>query len=230
MSKKMFKQEPAFVKANRKSIARGAGRIVSYNPFKATQVMFRDALDLFEPLSYDEWMMIPDDNKAAALYVQFYPQITLAWYKCKSFYTLEEDGVSTMMQYLIKNVPIIVNDKKRFSEKYIYRVAYNCLYCICHDIKRDKDRFELEQSNLGGDEGDEYDMFDFIRSPLTVEDEAMRSSFWDTIESMGQDAVAVVNNILNQRAAPLNSEQKKHKQEIVEELRMKLEVYREIFE
>lgn len=167
------------------------------SPFYATKKLFTEYVDYNTPLSYDDWMTVPENQKAAVLYVQFFEQITLAWYKVRSFYTQEEDGVSTMMQYLHKNVPIIKANSKKFTPQYIYRVAYNCLYCICHDIKRDRLRWETECSNLVACGDDVLDLFDTVVSdPDFVDNYELEDSFWKTIESLGADAQTVVADIL----------------------------------
>ena len=89
------------------------------NAFSETRNLFITSTGYTRPLSYDEWNMVPSEHKAAVLFVQFYDEITLAWYKTKSFFVVEEDGVSTMLQYLMKNVPINENDSKRFKPSYI---------------------------------------------------------------------------------------------------------------
>ena len=190
------------------------------NAFYATRDMFRSYIDYIEPLSFEEWSTLDYDSKVAVLYVQFFPEILNAWYKVKSFYTLPEDGVSTLMQYLMKNVPIILDNPTRFAAKYIYKVAYNCLYCICHDIKRDRQRFELEVSNIVGNddseldlfqkygvedvgyaiaEGDEentIDVFSVIDKSDSVCDEVDMKDFWRCIEDMDDDALTVVDKLI----------------------------------
>lgn len=185
-------------------------------PFYETKKMFRSAINYIKPLSYEDWMNIDPEFKAAALYVQFYDQICMAWYKVKSFYTLQEDGVSTMMQYLVKNVPIIENDPKRFTPKYIYRVAYNCLYCICHDIKRDRERYEMEISNIQcsghSGESEEFDLFDSVVDTATTdrycEDYEITIRFWNDIDNLGDDTVAYVECLLSNKKPPVRLQKK----------------------
>ena len=183
-------------------------------PFYETRSMFMDLLGYEEPLSYDEWLEVSSDYKAAVLYVQFFEQITLAWYKCRSFYAVEEDGVSTVLQYLNKNVPILEKEPKRFTPGYIYKVAYNCMYCICHDIQRDKLRWENECSNIvdtsvvPGMSEIEVNLFDtivaenyeddFIPQEERMRDLYRRDQFWALIEDMGKDAKYVVAKLLGE--------------------------------
>lgn len=200
--------------------------------FRATRSMFRDYLNYERPLSYEEWLAVADDQKAAVLYVQFFDQISLAWYKAKSFYAVEEDGVSTVIQYLMKNVPLIAEKKSKFSAPYIYRVAYNCLYCICHDIKRDKLRFELETSNIQTYGDDEFDLFDSVSDPDSILENVLdrehhRERFWGLIEDLDQDSIAVVEQLLNGTSLP--ADVRKRKDEILEELRTVLADYKAIY-
>lgn len=170
--------------------------------FEDTKKLFQEFTHYTRPLSYEEWLASPQDDKAALLYVQFYNEITLAWYKTKSFFVLEEDGVSTMIQYLMKNVPVIESNPKRFKPGYIYRVAYNCLYCISHDIKRDIERFECETSNIISDaSGEEFDLFDITITDTDDADEILtKKKFWSIIDSMGLETEKVINYLLNSQS------------------------------
>lgn len=167
------------------------------NAFNSTRNLFIEYTNYSEPLTFEQWASRPTDQKAAILYVQFFEQITLAWYKTKSFFVVEEDGVSTVLQYLVKNVPVILAEPKRFTANYIYRVAYNCLYCISHDIKRDIERWELEVPNIMLHGEDELDLFDTVTSDCDMTDELSREYFWAVIEKMGPQAEKVINHLLN---------------------------------
>lgn len=133
--------------------------------FATTRELFANAVGYTRPLSYDEWMETPTDCKAAVLFCQFYEQITLAWYKLASVYSVEADGVSEAIQYIIKNVDRIEQDPKRFSPSYMYKVMYNCLYCLCRDPNRYKAAYQNETSNIVscGDDT-EFDLFDTATS------------------------------------------------------------------
>lgn len=170
------------------------------NAFVETKNCFTSYLGYTTPLSYDQWLAAPDDHKAAILYVQFYEEITLAWYKCKSLYTPEENGVEEMMKYLIKNVPILMENPKRFTSNYMYRVAYNCLYCICHDIQRDKERFALERSNILVVGDDEVDLFDTTVETDGIEgrwaSQIRSAKFWKVFEDEDEATFMVINKLL----------------------------------
>ena len=91
--------------SNGKRSDRDAETFVCKSPFYQTRDMFKEFIGVDTPLAYSTWMELDPDKKAAALFVNFFDQITLAWYKAKSFYAVDEDGVSTCLQYLQKNVP-----------------------------------------------------------------------------------------------------------------------------
>lgn len=167
------------------------------NAFSETKNLFIAHVQYTGPVSYSEWLEFPDDHKAAVLFIQFFDQITLAWYKTKSFFVLEEDGVSIVLQYLSKNVPILKDNPKRFTPAYIYKVAYNCLYCISHDIKRDIERFENEVSNIVGCGDNQLDLFDTVCSPRDLYHEVCKADFWDIIESSSLETKKVINHLLN---------------------------------
>ena len=204
--------------------------------FHQTKVRFREFANYQRPLSYDEWMEAPDECKAAILYVQFYDQITLAWMKTHSVYSDINDGVSEILQYLNKNVEKIKNDRKRFTPAYIYKVAYNCLYCLCRDPNLHRRAYDNECSNIVGYGEDELDLFNTI----TDDDEDRDSKFdmdskraylvnatrmWNIVEDMGMKAKLVVAKILGESSytqKELDSVSAEETEEIVKELRVRL--------
>lgn len=134
----------------------------SNSVFYDTYKLYREYIGYTHPFSYKQWKHLPENFKAAALYVQFYNEITLAWHKVRTAWAIEEEGVETINQYLIKNVAKIESDKNRFKPQYIYRVAYNCLYCICIDPSKNKDKYYNEVSESFSSSDDELSWFDFI--------------------------------------------------------------------
>ena len=191
------------------------------NTFYETKKLFTDYIQYTKPLSYVQWLSLNDDHKAAALYVQFFNEILLAWNKAKSYDGDDDEAVETVLQYLIKNTEIIKKNPDRFKASYIYRVAYNCLYCICHDRKCDKERREFEISAIQCDsQGDEFNLLDsFIRDSDSVEYEIDKHLFWAIIEDLDVDSKTLVDNIIKNGKLPtdLSAENKK----VVAELRIK---------
>lgn len=204
--------------------------------FNDTKVMFISYLNYKEPLSFTDWSRLGLSDQVAALYVQFYDQIMMAWYRTKSFYTPEEDGVTTILQYLNKNAPIIEKNPKRFTTSYIYKVAFNCLYCICHDLQKPRSVWENECSNIVSHDGDETDLFatllghdseidayiDFRENPEDVKDR-----FWYMIEHEGKDVIRFVDCMLS--GEPLPKRVAARSDRILETLQAKLADYKEYF-
>lgn len=178
------------------------------NEFATTKDLFASYTNFTRPLSYGEWCNLPHDHKAAVLYCQFYEQITLAWFKLASVYSVEADGVAEVLQYLEKNVPVIIKDSKRFTPSYIYKVVYNCLYCLCRDPNKYKQAYENETSNIqSGNEGHEFDLFDTVGVDEDFsrrDKDAARDAIWKAIEKLGskdskngsKDVIIVVSQIL----------------------------------
>ena len=110
------------------------------NQFIETRKLFENVIGVKYPLTYEVWLVVRDNLKAAALYVKFFDQITLAWRKTKKPFMEEETAISTLMQYLMKNVDIIKENPKRYTPNYIYRVAFNAFYPLGR-IKRDIDEW-----------------------------------------------------------------------------------------
>ena len=215
--------------SNGKRSDRDAETFVCKSPFYQTRDMFKEFIGVDTPLAYSTWMELDPDKKAAALFVNFFDQITLAWYKAKSFYAVDEDGVSTCLQYLQKNVPVIEKAPNRFSPRYIYRIAYNCMYCICHDIKIDRERYENETSNIAvsssSGDAEELDLFSFVVASDTIDSILDRESFWNIVFSLGPDAEVIVDNLLNGTRLPAGYKAKKA--DIIVQLRVALSEFAE---
>ena len=170
--------------------------------FYETRRLFIPYVNYTRPLSYDEWLSLCDDKKAAHLYCQFFNEIVCAWYKAKSFYASEQEGVETVLQYIIKNVPKIVEDPNRYSERYMYRISYNSLYCISHDRKIDKWRYEHEISNVQNtSSGGTIDVFDFCPSfdsyqldEISIDPE-LSAAFWAVIKHSDKRSVEICNKL-----------------------------------
>lgn len=166
--------------------------------FYETKIHFFNILG--EPSkTYEEWSVLPKESRAAMLYLTFYNEIMTAWNKTKSFYTPEEDGVSCVLQYLTKNEPLIMQDKNKFSSRYVYRIAFNCLYCICHDIIKDRKRYELETSNIVSSGEDEINLFDDYCGGVQFdyEREVSKRQLWAVIEVLGPEGAKVVDHLIN---------------------------------
>ena len=166
--------------------------------FYNTKQLFRTYITdpKIKSYKYDDWMRVPYEGKVAALYLTFYNTIYKAWTAAQSFYTESAEGVETILQYLQKNVPLIEANPSKYSAKYIYRVAYNCLYCLCHDYLTPKLRYELETSLYRDTADGEFDILDsYNYDDVDIVDKSymnkMSSNFWDVIESdMSDDYVA----------------------------------------
>lgn len=140
--------------------------------FKNTFNLFNDYLLAYtteRPLSYNTWVNLPNDYKAAALYVNFYEQITLAYNKVYTKAAIEEECVSEVIKYLIKNVPIIEDNESKYSARYIYSIMYNCLYCKSIDPYKGQTAKQSWYNNTVSNcvlapNGEELNLFDTIIS------------------------------------------------------------------
>lgn len=75
-----------------------------FTQFKETYNSICAAIGYVKPLSYEEWIQLPDEYKAGAIYVQFFDQICLAYSKVKTNAAIEEECVSEVLAYIMKNV------------------------------------------------------------------------------------------------------------------------------
>jgi len=199
--------------------------MAAISTFDETRNIFISYTNYRRPLTYEQWHAAPQQHKLALLYVQFYPDIISAWSRANAYnFIPDEDGVSIVCQYLEKNVAKIDDDPKRFTASYIYRVAYNCMYCICHDIKGIKDRWDNEIPNITYSGGDEIDLFDTVASSKgsaedVYEHESFEQRFWKVIEDAGLPAEKVLNYLLSGDAADLKKVSKRSKSWATDPLR-----------
>lgn len=219
--------------------------MASMAAFYETRNTLRNFVDYTEPLSFEEWKAIPDDSKAAVLYLQFFDQITLAWDKANKFdFVSSEEGVEIALQYLQKLVcdrylkghikhkvsneyfnshpeeceerRILESDPRNFYGGFIYRVMYNSLYIICHDIQSVKDRWEFETSSIIQYDGEELCLFDTMAdvsgSASDVSDSNnFEREFWAVIEDTGLEAEKVMRYLLSHNKEDLKKMSKKAK-------------------
>ena len=232
--------------------------------FHDTRNLLIESTQYTKPLTYAEWSKQPDSLKAGLLFVQFYNEITLAWDKANTIDFIDaEEGVSTVLQYLEKQVRqtqyfmkddpskkasaefrrknpdaciavtrrIIDEKPEKFDPGYIYKVAYNCLYCICHDRKCDHDRLENETSAVIAHDGEELNLFDTISDSRgsaenVSESVSFEKEFWSIIEDTGMSAEKVMRYLLTKNEddlKALNSRSKRFKEDPLASVEVSLE-------
>lgn len=87
-------------------------------------VRFYNYLGIKEyPISFDTWNALPRDDKAVALYVNFYKTIRLAWFKQymrkKTIRTMSE-GISVILDRFHRIVSEAIISEKMFTDAFIY--------------------------------------------------------------------------------------------------------------
>ena len=154
--------------------------------FAATQMLVR------YPITWDAWMSLSDDLKAAALFVNFFKEVTMAYNALKCYYLDEEDAVSHVCQYFMKNVDKIKADKKRFANAYIYRVAYNSIFGFVRVPSR-KDFADNTTSQYFSMEGEEHDIFEIIEDST---DCFTNGEFVKILESLNDEEKSMVSHLI----------------------------------
>lgn len=182
-----------------------------------TRSFYRNYVDISKDLSFNEWNSLPRELKSIALYLVYFNEIVLAWEKANTLDFIEcEEGVEIITQYLEKNVSVIENNPARYTASYIYKVAYNCMYCICHDRKRDKDRLANEMSAIVVKDGEEFNLLDLASNKRDAYDElendSFESEFWAVIEDSGLDTEKVMRYLLSNDASDLKKLSKSNRQ------------------
>jgi len=199
--------------------------------FRETRDYFSNYFAYKKPLTFDEWVKLTDEQKVAVLFLQFYNEIVLAWSRANNYDFIEgEEGVTTIVQYLQKHVcdryikghpkrkvsaeyffshldeceerRILEENPAKFNPAYIYRIAYNSLYCICHDLQSVKDRWDNETSRYVNYNDSELDLLDAIADTSTsvaesIEYTSFEEEFWRVIEDEGTGAAKVMRYLLS---------------------------------
>lgn len=190
--------------------------------FTDARIRFADALSYYvapgEEISYAIWLTIPESLKAAALYVQFYPEIMTALVKSTSEYIPDEDLLSFLLQYLQKNVDKMTI--KKYNGAYIYRIAYNCMAAPRRNVVPQK-RFAVEvpQYCVTAD-GEQLDRFDTcVDSEYSdIADAIADKEFWSIIQNATPEVREVIYSLLGRTKLPKYIK-KKQKIEIIKQLR-----------
>lgn len=210
------------------------------NCFKETYDLFKTFTHYTRPLSYMEWMDLPSDYRTAVLYVQFYDQITLAWYKLKTDATYDEEVVDEVIKYLLKNTPIIEEDPKRFTEKYIYRIMYNAIYCKSIDPWKGQtaktSRYNNEVSQFTTNEsGDMVDLFaTLIGDNYDVGSAIINKMIEETLHSLSDVEYLCLCNRLHDRSPIVDELRKeyplteKQRKEVLNSLKVKFSFLLEV--
>lgn len=170
------------------------------NAFQEARNCFREGTQFSSDLTFEEWSQKPADHQAAILFVQFYNQITMAWYKASERYPFidEEDALSIAMQYLQKQVARDLMTKERFTPQYIYQVSWNAISGLGW-TQRDQNRYANEVSEVVETSEGEVSLYDTVVDSQSgdfdtlLQDREMMS----IIANMGDKTQKVLNYLLN---------------------------------
>ena len=138
-------------------------------------------------------------------HVQYYRKDDITKKAGVEFRRNNPGGYITIVHHYIEENP------SKFSSSYIYKIAYNCLYCICgHDRKRDKDKMENEISNIIDNDGTEGDLFDTVidwskSAESIVLQLEFEKQFWDIVEGEGDCAKKVMRYLISNQKSDLRS-------------------------
>ena len=144
------------------------------------------------PITWESWMNLDDNLKAAALFVNFFKEVTMAYNALKCYYLDEEDAISHVCQYLIKNVDKIKADRKRFTPAYIYRVAYNCILGFVRVPSR-KDFADNTTAQYFNIDGEEHDIFEIIEDDT---DCFKNAEFTRILENLSDEEKSMVSHLI----------------------------------
>lgn len=171
----------------------------STTQFKLTRRIFSSALsNVSFPLTFDEWKEIDSDLQAAALFVNFYREITSAWGKFPNSPITPDIAVSVVVENLFKNVPKILEEPERFTSGYIHVITVKRLISEVRN-KGINYVFNNECSNFMYDPelDDEIDLYDLVAAATEAYEVTYASEeLWAIIEGMGPKAEKVANHLI----------------------------------
>ena len=182
---------------------------------------FEETYDFFKastasvqyPLTYEKWLVIPDELKVAALFVNFYREIKMAYAALQVYYLDEEDAVSHVCQYLLKNVEKIKADRKRFANPYIYRVAYNSIFGFVRVPSR-RDFADNTTSQYFTMDGEEHDVLELIEDDTNC---FTNEKFAKIMESLDDHEKSMVSHLI--WGSRLKKAEQRRENEILDNLR-----------
>lgn len=196
------------------------------NQFQLTREMFTEAMTAYQfPMSYEEWMNVPDDYKCAALFINFYDTITLAWQKQKVYFLEDEDAVSMIIQYLLKNVDKIKADSKRYKGAYIFTVAARAIIGFVRPMARQEYYDNYQGQYFDTPDGGEKDIFEILEDKI---DRFDQEKFCSIIASLSGDEFELAMTIIS--AKPLTKKEMDKYAEVYDKLREAFAEYQEIYE
>lgn len=91
----------------------------------------------YSEVTYNEYRNLPRDKLAVALYVIFYDQVKLGWYKAKRAYHInhnECDALSKLLERLSKIADTKINEDT-YNCRYMYTVIYNALSGVTRALR-----------------------------------------------------------------------------------------------
>lgn len=163
------------------------------NQFQEAKDRFTEATYFVKyPITWNTWMTIDDELKCAALYVNFYDQIIFAWQNCRTYFLEDEECISIIMQYLMKNVEKIKNDPNRYTQGYIYTVAFRSLQGI-RRVGGTKRYYDTYQSRYIDTKDGEVDLLDTLAD---VNDCFKNLQMQKAIMNMDDDMKALISHLV----------------------------------
>ena len=166
--------------------------------------------------TWKEWMNLDPDLRAAALFVIFYQQISLARVKAYAEFVSDEDAVSDVVTKLLFITPKVEADSALFTPAYIYTVIYKALLEPLR-IKRNQWLYsgKIETPDDLSDEG--LDPYTNIPDPRGDLDDAVdRREILRVLQSLTDEQRAAVDGLLDRTAVGKNRAERKA---IIAELR-----------
>lgn len=168
------------------------------------------------PIAYSDWMQLPKEMKAPALFVSFFDSITYTVHKFQSVAISEEDIISAINYNLVvRIVPTIEGHPIKYTHAYI-RKAIDTTIMDYERIQSDKDHRANDVSNIQYDErnDEEVDLFDKICDDKTNDVfkqhalNVVQRLITGRADKLDEDIRTVVNATINSKSIPKNVKSK----------------------
>ena len=202
--------------------------------FERTYEMLKVYIGDRDYRTYWDWMVLPERMKAPALYVKFFDSILIAWIKLHEDFMSEEDNVSEVLQYLMKNVDKIKGNRQKYNGAYIYRIAFNCI-CARRRIQRDIDWYFNRRSDIDmiqtsehmysdDPDGEAFTIDRMFVVDNEIEEIEYESSFWEVVNTCTKEEKRLLEYFLGGK--PVGKKITARQEVIIAELRVKFSRFR----
>lgn len=189
-----------------------------YLEFKKTKKLYEEATpDVNYPVTYAEWLQLPDEHKPSAFFVSFYEPIMCAVRKYDYLEINEPDMISVITTRIFKEMEHIKSDPKKYNSNMAVTMAVSSMveYDRGYNHRRSSGTLNMS-TNIGVNpiSDEEYNMYDY--TPTNEEYEPLpnkalqetREMMYEMIASNDKDLLKMIDILIENKRIPDNFKRK----------------------